>query len=92
MRPQSDSLFIRLFSRFFRLTVEPANVGNETAALRLAAFVVSIPRTVEEQTAIATILSDLDAELAALETKLTKARQLKQGMMQELLTGRIRLV
>lgn len=58
----------------------------------LAAFVVSIPRTVEEQTAIATILSDLDAELAALETKLTKARQLKQGMMQELLTGRIRLV
>jgi type I restriction enzyme S subunit len=34
----------------------------------------------------------MDAELAALETKLIKARQLKQGMMQELLTGRIRLV
>jgi type I restriction enzyme S subunit len=46
----------------------------------------------EEQTAIATVLSDLDAELAALETKLAKACQLKQGMMQELLTGRIRLV
>jgi type I restriction enzyme S subunit len=46
----------------------------------------------EEQTAIATILSDMDAELAALEEKLAKARQLKQGMMQELLTGRIRLV
>jgi type I restriction enzyme, S subunit len=45
-----------------------------------------------EQTAIATILSDMDAEIAAMETKLTKARQLKLGMMQELLTGRIRLV
>ena len=45
-----------------------------------------------EQTRIATILSDMDAEIAALETKLAKYRQIKQGMMQELLTGRIRLV
>lgn len=45
-----------------------------------------------EQRAIASILSDMDAEIAALEAKLAKARQLKQGMMQELLTGRIRLV
>ncbi len=36
--------------------------------------------------------SDMDAEIVALEAKLAKARQLKQGMMQELLTGRIRLV
>jgi type I restriction enzyme S subunit len=47
---------------------------------------------VEEQAAIAEILSDMDTDIAALEAKLTKARQLKQGMMQELLTGRIRLV
>ncbi|NMG16920.1 restriction endonuclease subunit S [Aromatoleum bremense] len=53
---------------------------------------VPMPPTVEEQTAIATVLSDMDAEIAALETKLAKARSLKQGMMQELLTGRIRLV
>ena len=46
----------------------------------------------EEQTAIATILSDMDAELAALEARRDKTRALKQGMMQELLTGRIRLV
>ncbi len=46
---------------------------------------------VEEQTAIAAILSDMDVEIAAIETKLAKARSLKQGMMQELLTGRIRL-
>ena len=45
-----------------------------------------------EQAAIAEVLSDMDAETAALEAKLTKARQIKQGMMQELLTGRIRLV
>ncbi|WP_319176846.1 restriction endonuclease subunit S [Pseudomonas aeruginosa] len=45
-----------------------------------------------EQTAIAAILSDMDTELAALEDRRDKARQLKQGMMQELLTGRIRLV
>jgi type I restriction enzyme S subunit len=47
--------------------------------------------TPDEQTAIAAILSDMDAEITALEAKLAKARQLKQGMMQELLTGRIRL-
>jgi len=56
------------------------------------AFKLRCPKTSEEQTAIATVLSDMDAELAALEAKLAKARHLKQGMMQELLTGRIRLV
>lgn len=45
-----------------------------------------------EQTAIAAVLSDMDAELAALEQRLDKTRALKQGMMQELLTGRIRLI
>lgn len=45
-----------------------------------------------EQTRIAKILSDMDAELEALEAQLGKARQIKQGMMQELLTGRVRLV
>lgn len=44
-----------------------------------------------EQIAIANILSDMDAELTALEQKLAKVRDIKQGMMQQLLTGRIRL-
>jgi type I restriction enzyme S subunit len=56
------------------------------------AYGISIPQDAEEQSAIAAVLSDIDAEIAALETKLTKARQIKQGMMQELLTGRIRLI
>ncbi|WP_397533891.1 restriction endonuclease subunit S [Roseateles sp.] len=53
-------------------------------------FRLSLP-TVEEQTAIATVLSEMDAELAALEDRRDKTRAIKQGMMQELLTGRIRL-
>ena len=53
---------------------------------------IALPRNKEEQTAIANVLSDIDAEITTLETKLSKLRRLKQGMMHELLTGRIRLV
>ena len=53
---------------------------------------IPLPQSLEEQTAIATILSDMDADIAATEAKLTKTRQLKQGMMHQLLTGKIRLV
>jgi len=45
-----------------------------------------------EQTAIAEALSDMDADLAALEAQRDKAKEIKQGMMQELLTGKVRLV
>ena len=54
-------------------------------------FVIPTP-TIEERTAIAAILSDMDAEIDALTAKLVKIRNIKQGMMQELLTGRIRLI
>jgi type I restriction enzyme S subunit len=56
------------------------------------AFGIMISKNKDEQTAIAGVLSNMDSEIAALEAKLAKARQIKQGMMQELLTGRIRLV
>jgi len=55
------------------------------------AFSVSVPSS-EEQTAIAAVLSDMDAEIEALEARREKTRRIKQGMMQELLTGRTRLV
>lgn len=55
------------------------------------AIVTPLPG-VEEQSAIAEILSDMGAEIVALEARREKTRQLKQGMMQALLTGRIRLV
>lgn len=65
---------------------------NQITSKDLARFKVILPPTKAEQEAIAEVLSEMDAELAALEDKLAKARALKQGMMYELLTGRIRLV
>ena len=55
-------------------------------------FVFRAPQDLEEQIAIAQVLSDMDAEIEKLEKKLSKYQKIKQGMMQELLTGRIRLV
>jgi len=64
-----------------------SNVGQA----ELSAVEVRLP-CVREQQAIAAVLSDMDTELTALEARREKTRQLKQGMMQALLTGRIRLV
>lgn len=64
-------------------------------SLRLPTFLtfeLLVPPTTIEQAAIAAVLSDMDAELAALEARRNKTRDLKQAMMQELLTGRTRLV
>jgi type I restriction enzyme S subunit len=61
-------------------------------ATQLKNLSIPFPPTRAEQEAIASALSDMDSALSALETKLTKARQIKQGMMQNLLTGKIRLV
>lgn len=54
-------------------------------------FKFAIPKSTTEQTAIAQLLSDMDAEIEALECRLKKTQSLKQGMMQALLTGKIRL-
>lgn len=62
---------------------------NKSQLIKIEIF---LPKEKEEQTAIANILSDMDSEISSLETKLEKYKQIKQGMMQELLTGRIRLV
>jgi type I restriction enzyme S subunit len=53
---------------------------------------ITIPKTRAEQTAIAEVLSEMDGELAVLEQRREKTRALKQAMMQELLTGRTRLI
>jgi len=55
-------------------------------------MIVYMTTDIQEQTAIANVLSDMDTEISALETKLAKYRTLKTGMMQQLLTGKIRLV
>jgi type I restriction enzyme, S subunit len=74
--------------------IEALLTGSNYPAINsgdVRALLIPVPKF-DEQSAIAAILSDMDAEIASLETKLFKARQIKQGMMQELLTGRIRLV
>jgi type I restriction enzyme S subunit len=53
---------------------------------------IEVPLDGLEQKAIAAVLSDMDAEIQTLEARLTKARAVKEGMMQNLLTGRVRLV
>ena len=57
----------------------------------IASLVLSLP-SLPEQQAIAQVLSDMDADIEALEARVAKTRDIKQGMMQQLLTGRIRLV
>lgn len=55
-------------------------------------FNLLVPNSQDEQTAIATILSDMDEEIQTLQTRLSKTQQIKQGMMQQLLTGKVRLI
>jgi len=89
----SDYLYHNLDSRYEELreisTGEGGRGGLNLSIIR--SIIIPFPSIVE-QIAIAAVLSDMDAEIAALEEKLAKARLVKQGMMQELLTGRIRLV
>lgn len=59
---------------------------------RLKEIPVNMPSDVNEQNAIANILADLDIEINFLESRLLKTEQIKQGMMQQLLSGRIRLI
>lgn len=58
----------------------------------LAPILIKLPEDVTEQTAIASVLSDMDTEISELEARRDKTRDLKQAMMQELLTGKTRLV
>jgi type I restriction enzyme S subunit len=65
---------------------------NQITNKSLNSFQILFPMDEEERAAIAVILSDMDVEITTLEAKLGKARELKLGMMQDLLTGRVRLV
>ena len=68
------------------------NTPPKLAINRIESFLLAIPNDWEEQRAIATVLSDMDAEIAALEARRAKTQAIKQGMMQELLTGKTRLI
>jgi len=89
---QCDLRFVTEYiNSFVNFALESTGVPQLTAP-QITKYVIVLPSTRAEQTAIANILSDMDSEITTLEEKLAKARQIKQGMMQELLTGKIRLI
>ncbi|OAG66860.1 hypothetical protein A7D17_03830 [Xanthomonas floridensis] len=93
---KSDLDFLFLYHYLTSLKSFIKNLGQQGTQSNLNKgmvqdFRINVP-AIAEQTAIAEVLSDMDAEIAALETRRIKARALKQAMMQELLTGRTRLV
>lgn len=91
---QPDYLFAHLFTVAISRQIDALLTGSNYPAINsgdVRALEIPIP-PLDEQSAIAAVLTDMDAELSALEARLTKTRALKQGMMQALLTGRIRLV
>ena len=93
---QADGLFLAYYLRANpgRELMKSLAQGSTRYNLSKGALLeasIRLPRK-DEQTAIAAVLSDMDAELAALEARRAKTRDLKQAMMQELLTGKTRLV
>jgi type I restriction enzyme S subunit len=79
----------------FRQHVDLLLAGSSINNLRpegVLGFSASIPTAPAEQVAVAQTLTDMDADITTIESRLTKARALKQAMAQVLLTGRIRLV
>jgi type I restriction enzyme S subunit len=87
-------VFFHLFAGCVNKQIDALLTGSNYPAINsgdVRALLIPFP-PFAEQTAIAAVLSDMDAEIAALEAQRDKTRALKQGMMQELLTGRIRLL
>ena len=91
LKAVADYLYYVLGRTDFSLYGKQAVKGHTLNKESLSAIEVPFP-SMQEQSAIAAILSDMDADIAALESRLAKARHIKQGMMQQLLTGKIRLV
>ncbi len=91
---ECDIGFIVQWFAFNNKLIESLGTGSTVKGIRieqLTELPIVLPKK-EEQTTIASILSDMDTEIEQLEKKLGKYRLIKQGMMQELLTGRIRLL
>ena len=90
--PRFLTLFIRGTSEeFLKLVSSAGNTAGVLDTKLVKAFAINLP-SLPEQTAIASVLTEMDGELAGLEQRREKTRALKQAMMQELLTGRTRLL
>ncbi len=95
LRPANGLLFHLVCQPTFLAYLGENSIGGTYPTCRdetILDYETALPGDPREQTAIAAVLSDMDAELAALEARRDKARDLKQAIMQELLTGRTRLV
>jgi type I restriction enzyme S subunit len=91
--PQTDIHWLAYVLEKMRLNqYSESSAQPGLSVAKLLNLDLAVPPSKGEQTAIAEVLSDMDAEIAALERRRDKTRALKQGMMQELLTGRTRLV
>lgn len=94
--PGAFGKYVHLYmSRYFGPYAMQNSVKATVDSLRLPTFhgfAVRLPPTTREQAAIANVVGELEEQIAAMELRLTKARDIKQGMMQALLTGHIRLV
>lgn len=89
-----DFLYYALDSTYVTNQYIAAAAGSSVKNLnkeKVAAVLIKSPTMITEQRAIAHVLSTMDSDISALETKRDKYRQIKQGMMRDLLTGRIRL-
>lgn len=86
--------FLCFSSRFYNRIMQMTAKSSVDSVRRemIANMLIPLPPTKDEQTAIAAVLTDMDAELAALERRLAKTHDLKKAMMQELLTGKNRPV
>jgi type I restriction enzyme, S subunit len=72
--------------------LEQGSTFTSANSSQIVKFEIAVPKSPDEQIMIADILSDMNAEIEVLEMWLKKYKQIKQGMMQQLLTGKIRLV
>ena len=79
-------------SEFEDMSTGTSNSQKRITPHDFLAYRICIPIDIQEQQAIAQILTDMDDEISTLQKKLDKVRRIKQGMMAELLTGRIRLI
>ncbi|MBI5307009.1 MAG: restriction endonuclease subunit S, partial [Planctomycetes bacterium] len=82
-----QSAYIKGQFKFYAVGTKVSGISKTN----IAKIEITLPSH-DEQVRIAAIFSDMDAEISALETRLAKYKQIKQGMMQELLTGRTRLI
>ncbi len=89
-------MYVYYFMKFyFKEYALAQSVKATVESLRLPTFenfIIRYPNNVQEQKAIATVLSSMDKEIESLEGEKAKYEQIKQGMMQQLLTGKIRLI